>query len=125
MALTNAGARVCLVGPGLVSETRYFGLFVGQPSQSGVEVSVGGYGRLARTPAQMVVTDNEVSISMGEWEAVAQARYGGVTWVGMYTSFTGGVLLADGELNPTPTPIVAGARVYMDSGDITITIPLS
>ena len=76
MPLTNAGAGLCLSGPGLVAATRYFSLYVGDPSGAGTEVSATGYARLSRTAANMTVTDNAVSVAAGEWEDSAQATWG-------------------------------------------------
>ena len=125
MPLTNAGAEVCLSGPGLVAATRHYSLFVGDPSGAGVEVSATGYGRLARTTAQQTVTDNAVSVSAGEWEDSAQASWGTPTYVGIHTASSGGDLLAYDDISPALSEIVTGTRVFMNAGDITITIPLS
>lgn len=125
MPLTNAGAGVCLSGPGLVAATRHLSLFVGDPTASGVEVTATGYSRLARTTAQMVVTDNAVSVSAGEWEDSAQASWGAPTYVGVHTASSGGDLLAYQQIDPALSEIVAGTRVHANAGDITVTIPLS
>lgn len=125
MPLTNAGAGLCLSGPGLVAATRHFSLYVGDPDGAGVEVSETGYSRLNRTTAQMVVTDNAVSVAAGEWEDSAQASWGTPTYVGMHSASTGGTLYAYVLISPTLAEIITGTRVFANAGDITITIPLS
>ena len=125
MPLTNAGAGLCLSGPGLVAATRHFSLYVGDPSGSGTEVSATGYGRLSRTTSQMTVTNNAVSVSAGEWEDSAQASWGTPTYVGMHSAASGGTLYAYQEISPSLSEIITGTRVFANAGDITITIPLS
>ena len=125
MPLTNAGAGLCLSGPGLVAATRHFSLFVGVPGGAGTEVSATAYSRLSRTTAQMPVTDNAVSVAAGEWEDSAQASWGTPTYVGMHSAATGGTLYAYVEISPTLSEIITGTRVFANVGDITITIPLS
>ena len=125
MPLTNAGAGICLSGPGLVAATRHFSLFDGDPDGAGTEVAATAYSRLSRTTAQMVVTDNAVSVAAGEWEDSAQASWGTPTYVGMHSAATGGTLYAYQEISPTLSEIITGTRVFANVGDITITIPLS
>ena len=86
MPLTNAGAGICLSGPGLVAATRHFSLFDGDPDGAGTEVAATAYSRLSRTTGQMVVTDNAVSVAAGEWEDSAQASWGTPTYVGMHSA---------------------------------------
>ena len=125
MPLTNAGAGLCLSGPGLVAATRHFSLFDGDPDGAGTEVAATAYTRLSRTTGQMVVTDNAVSVAAGEWEDSAQASWGTPTYVGMHSAATGGTLYAYQEISPTLSEIITGTRVFANAGDITITIPLS
>ena len=125
MPVTNAGAGLCLSGPGLVAATRYFSLYVGDPSGAGTEVSATGYARLSRTAANMTVTDNAVSVAAGEWEDSAQASWGTPTYVGMHSAAAGGTLYAYELISPALSEIITGTRVYAEAGDITITIPLS
>ena len=125
MPLTNAGAGLCLSGPGLVAATRYWALFVGNPTSSGAEVSATGYSRLARTTSQMIVTNNAVSISAAEWEDSAEASWGTPTYVAMMSAQNGGSVLAYELISPALVEIITGTRVYTEAGDLTITIPLS
>ena len=125
MPLTNAGAAVCLSGPGLVAATRYIALYVGDPSGSGIEVSALGYVRLERTVAQMTVADNVVLVAAGEWEDSALESWGSPTWCGVLTAVSGGLLLAYAVLAPAPGAIPVGTEVSLNAGDISITIPLS
>ena len=125
MPLTNAGAGLCLSGPGLVAVSRWFSLFVGDPSGSGTEVSATGYARLQRTPAQMVVSDNAVSVAAGEWEDATEASWGTPTFVGVHDAASGGNLLAYRAISPGLAALVTGTRVFTEAADITITITLS
>lgn len=125
MPLTNEGAKACLDGTnGLVGATRYFALATGSGG-TGTEVSATGYARLARTTAQMTVTNNAVSVAAGEWEDSAEASWGTPTEVRMYDASTGGNMLAYEAIFPALSEIGVGARVFLNAGDITITIPLS
>ena len=128
MALLNEGAEImmqAMSGMAINASTRYLSLFVGQPSVSGAEVTGTGYARLARTAAQITVTDNELSVDMGEWDDSADASWGTPTWVGYHTALTGGNLLFEAQISPSLTEIVTGTRVFTNAGDITLTVPLS
>ena len=125
MPLTNSGAQVCLDGPGLAAVTRYIGLFVGNPNGSGVEVSASGYARLTRTAGQMPVANNVVTINAGEWSASTEASWGTPDYIGVFTTAGGGTLLAYEEISPALAGILMGARVFSNTGDITVTIPLA
>ena len=124
MPLTNAGAEQLLEG-GLDNTTRYFSLFVGDPSGAGVEVSAAGYVRLARSAAQMTVVGNELSVDAATWEDSAQASWGTPTYVGLHSAAAGGTLLAYAVVSPGLSEIAAGTEVFVEDGDITVTIPLS
>ena len=128
MALLNPGATVALnaiSGAAQAASTRYLSLNVGQPSVSGVEVSATGYARLARTAAEITVSNNELSVDMGEWDDSADASWGTPTWVGFHTALTGGDLLFEAEISPALSEIVTGTRVFTNAGDVTLTVPLS
>ena len=128
MALLNAGAALmlnALSGAAQSAATRYLSLYVGQPSVSGTEVSATGYARLARTAAQITVSNNELSVNMGEWDDSANASWGTPTWVGFHDAVTGGDLLFEAEISPALSEIVTGTRVFTNAGDVELTIPLS
>ena len=125
MPLTNAGATQCLNGSSLCGTTRYLGLYVGNPSSGGVEVSATGYSRLSRTSAQMPATNNAVSVSAGEWDDSANASWGTPDYFALMTASSGGTVLAYEAISPVITEIVTGSRVFMNAGDITFTLPLS
>ena len=128
MALLNAGAELMLQamgGQAIAAATKYLGLYVGQPSVSGVEVSATGYARLARTAAQIPVSDNVLSVNMGEWDDSADASWGTPTWVGFHTAASGGTLLFEAEISHALSEIVTGTRVFTNAGDVTLTVPLA
>ena len=128
MALTNAGAGIMLQaisGLAMSSAVRHCSLHVGQPSASGVEVTGTGYARLARNAATASINQNIMTVAMGEWDDSADASWGTPTWLGVYTTLTGGTLLWELELSPTISEIVTGTRVFTNAGDIEFRVPLS
>ena len=125
MPFTNLGAQHCLNGDSLCGETRYLALFDGNPTSGGTEVSGTGYARLARTSAQMPVTNNAVSISAGEWDDSADVSWGTPDYVALMQALTGTTVMAYAAISPAITEIVQGSRVFMNAADITATIPLS
>ena len=123
MPYTLAGALVCLAG--FSGQTRWLALFAGNPTESGAEVSATGYARLLRSSSQMTVTDNELSVSMGEWDDSTNATWGTPDHVAFMTAATGGTILAYTPLSPAlSAAIAAGDRVFTEEGDIRMQIPI-
>ena len=123
MPYTLAGALVCLAG--FSGQTRWLALFAGNPTESGAEVSATGYARLLRSSSQMTVTDNELSVSMGEWDDSTNASWGTPDHVAFMTAATGGTVLAYTKISPAlSAAIAAGDRVFTEEGDIRMQIPI-
>ena len=123
MPYTLAGALVCLAG--FSGQTRWLALFAGNPTESGAEVSATGYARLLRSSSQMTVTDNELSVSMGEWDDSTNASWGTPDHVAFMTAATGGTILAYTTISPAlSAAIAAGDRVFTEEGDIRMQIPI-
>ena len=128
MPTTNAGATLMLQpmrGALVAAATKYLALYVGDPTSGGTEVTGTGYARLARSTTQISITNNELSVTMGEWDDSADVSWGTPDYVALMSALTGGNVLFYGLLSPALTEIVAGTRVFTNTGDITFTIPLS
>ena len=128
MPTTNAGATLMLQpmrGATVAAATKYLALYVGDPTSGGTEVTGTGYARLERSTTQISITNNELSVSMGEWDDSADVSWGTPDYVALMSALTGGNVLFYGLLSPAITEIVAGTRVFTNTGDITFTIPLS
>ena len=111
--------------PGFSGQTRWLALFAGNPTESGAEVSATGYARLLRSSSQMTVTDNELSVSMGEWDDSTNATWGTPDHVAFMTAATGGTILAYTTISPAlSAAIAAGDRVFTEEGDIRMQIPI-
>lgn len=122
MPWTNEGARLALEGPGFAAANRWLAAFVGDPTDTGVEVSATGYSRLMRTPAQMPVTNNQVRFSMFEWEDSANASWGTPTYVAVMDAATDGNVLAYATVSVGDIP--TGSRVFGQEGNVSVEIPL-
>ena len=128
MPTTNAGATLMLQpmrGATVAAATKYLALYVGDPTSGGTEVTGTGYARLERSTTQISITNNELSVTMGEWDDSADVSWGTPDYVALMSALTGGNVLFYGLLSPALTEIVAGTRVFTNTGDITFTIPLS
>ena len=128
MPTTNAGATLMLQpmrGALVAAATKYLALYVGDPTSGGTEVTGTGYARLERSTTQISITNNELSVTMGEWDDSADVSWGTPDYVALMSALTGGNVLFYGLLSPAITEIVAGTRVFTNTGDITFTIPLS
>ena len=128
MPTTNAGATLMLQpmrGALVAAATKYLALYVGDPTSGGTEVTGTGYARLARSITQISIANNVLSVTMGEWDDSADVSWGTPDYVALMSALTGGNVLFYGLLSPALTEIVAGTRVFTNTGDITFTIPLS
>ena len=111
MPTTNAGATLMLQpmrGATVAAATKYLALYVGDPTSGGTEVTGTGYARLERTTTQISITNNELSVSMGEWDDSADVSWGTPDYVALMSALTGGNVLFYGLLSPAITEIVAG-----------------
>ena len=130
MPTTNAGATLMLQpmrGALVAAATKYLALYDGNPDSGGTEVTGTGYARLERSTTQISITNNELSVSA--WENGTTAPTCQLGNAGLrcpdVSYLTGGNVLFYGLLSPALTEIVAGTRVFTNTGDITFTIPLS
>ena len=96
MPTTNAGATLMLQpmrGALVAAASKYLALYVGDPTSGGTEVTGTGYARLERTTTQISITNNELSVSMGEWDDSADVSWGTPDYVALMSALTGGNVL--------------------------------
>ena len=86
MPTTNAGATLMLQpmrGALVAAATKYLALYVGDPTSGGTEVTGTGYARLERSTTQISITNNELSVTMGEWDDSADVSWGTPDYVAL------------------------------------------
>ena len=128
VGITAAGAALCFDG-GLISNTIYLGLHTGATPTAANELSGTGYAALEVVTGEWTVADNAASLNADqEWAGAAGANWGDPVRVGFWNHLTNRAasnLLGHMMLAQDVAEIMTGGRVYAESGDVTITIPLS